>query len=174
MSVSMLRTSACDRLWACSHLSRRAMSTPICSSGKKLPPSFRFVLSSRRRHTISDRDWSSDVCSSDLQSVHRPPAGTRGGVIRLGGESLQRRSHSHRAPVATVDPGPRGHPAYRRLVSPKRKARALVPGIVSLLPCSRLRPATVRRMASGDRKSTRLNSSHDQISYAVFCLKKKR
>src|SRR2546430_3874540 len=26
----------------------------------------------------------------------------------------------------------------------------------------------------GDRKSTRLNSSHSQISYAVFCLKKKR
>src|SRR5256886_7532077 len=25
----------------------------------------------------------------------------------------------------------------------------------------------------GDRKSTRLNSSHSQISYAVFCLKKK-
>src|SRR2546428_4446591 len=25
-----------------------------------------------------------------------------------------------------------------------------------------------------DRKSTRLNSSHDQISYAVFCLKKKQ
>src|SRR5206468_5484929 len=28
--------------------------------------------------------------------------------------------------------------------------------------------------AKGDRKSTRLNSSHDQISYAVFCLKKKK
>src|SRR5688572_32127629 len=27
--------------------------------------------------------------------------------------------------------------------------------------------------ASADRKSTRLNSSHSQISYAVFCLKKK-
>src|SRR2546421_1447876 len=27
--------------------------------------------------------------------------------------------------------------------------------------------------SSDDRKSTRLNSSHDQISYAVFCLKKK-
>src|SRR2546428_6953635 len=27
---------------------------------------------------------------------------------------------------------------------------------------------------SKDRKSTRLNSSHDQISYAVFCLKKKK
>src|SRR2546421_7142893 len=28
--------------------------------------------------------------------------------------------------------------------------------------------------ADQDRKSTRLNSSHDQISYAVFCLKKKK
>src|SRR5216683_5897435 len=28
-------------------------------------------------------------------------------------------------------------------------------------------------MYASDRKSTRLNSSHDQISYAVFCLKKK-
>src|SRR5206468_12890348 len=28
--------------------------------------------------------------------------------------------------------------------------------------------------AHRDRKSTRLNSSHDQISYAVFCLKKKK
>src|SRR2546421_2239046 len=31
---------------------------------------------------------------------------------------------------------------------------------------------TVGQVAE-DRKSTRLNSSHDQISYAVFCLKKK-
>src|SRR2546427_554784 len=30
------------------------------------------------------------------------------------------------------------------------------------------------RWISRDRKSTRLNSSHSQISYAVFCLKKKR
>src|SRR5207245_7274078 len=30
----------------------------------------------------------------------------------------------------------------------------------------------VRRLALGDRKSTRLNSSHGSISYAVFCLKK--
>src|SRR2546427_3242106 len=33
-----------------------------------------------------------------------------------------------------------------------------------------LRPAA----PAGDRKSTRLNSSHSQISYAVFCLKKKK
>src|SRR5688572_31026776 len=31
-----------------------------------------------------------------------------------------------------------------------------------------------RRARSADRKSTRLNSSHSQISYAVFCLKKKK
>src|SRR2546430_5834839 len=30
------------------------------------------------------------------------------------------------------------------------------------------------RAAKADRKSTRLNSSHSQISYAVFCLKKKK
>src|SRR2546430_8431536 len=30
------------------------------------------------------------------------------------------------------------------------------------------------RQAARDRKSTRLNSSHSQISYAVFCLKKKK
>src|SRR2546430_11192103 len=30
------------------------------------------------------------------------------------------------------------------------------------------------RVAQLDRKSTRLNSSHSQISYAVFCLKKKK
>src|SRR2546421_6596833 len=38
----------------------------------------------------------------------------------------------------------------------------------------RLRHAPAARQESGDRKSTRLNSSHDQISYAVFCLKKKK
>src|SRR5687768_18001385 len=31
-----------------------------------------------------------------------------------------------------------------------------------------------RRVKEGDRKSTRLNSSHGYISYAVFCLKKKK
>src|SRR5438874_8962447 len=31
-----------------------------------------------------------------------------------------------------------------------------------------------RRRRSRDRKSTRLNSSHVEISYAVFCLKKKK
>src|SRR2546430_13293146 len=35
-------------------------------------------------------------------------------------------------------------------------------------------PADAGPAARPDRKSTRLNSSHSQISYAVFCLKKKK
>src|SRR2546430_9064695 len=35
------------------------------------------------------------------------------------------------------------------------------------------RASSATRMTLADRKSTRLNSSHSQISYAVFCLKKK-
>src|SRR2546430_13587285 len=50
-------------------------------------------------------------------------------------------------------------------------ARILYPrlGVCSCQASSRL--GGDRRL--GDRKSTRLNSSHSQISYAVFCLKKK-
>src|SRR2546427_2514148 len=42
--------------------------------------------------------------------------------------------------------------------------------------CERIGIADERRIAPEpeDRKSTRLNSSHSQISYAVFCLKKKK
>src|SRR2546422_3052393 len=36
------------------------------------------------------------------------------------------------------------------------------------------RTERVERWRRGDRKSTRLNSSHGYISYAVFCLKKKK
>src|SRR2546430_4498890 len=42
----------------------------------------------------------------------------------------------------------------------------------------RAKPRSIRwetfNNAAEDRKSTRLNSSHSQISYAVFCLKKKK
>src|SRR5206468_5369161 len=43
----------------------------------------------------------------------------------------------------------------------------------SSTPCGEINARSVWN-SSGDRKSTRLNSSHDQISYAVFCLKKKK
>src|SRR6266852_8791928 len=40
-------------------------------------------------------------------------------------------------------------------------------------PCSRLGHRWTTSSLGRDRKSTRLNSSHGSISYAVFCLKKK-
>src|SRR2546428_4786862 len=40
--------------------------------------------------------------------------------------------------------------------------------------CDRQRRLPAACFVKLDRKSTRLNSSHDQISYAVFCLKKKK
>src|SRR2546430_13015137 len=42
------------------------------------------------------------------------------------------------------------------------------------LDTSRLASTTTVPSITSDRKSTRLNSSHSQISYAVFCLKKKK
>src|SRR5256886_12118327 len=47
-------------------------------------------------------------------------------------------------------------------------------GPVSKTVTCYLKSAISRNVTSQDRKSTRLNSSHSQISYAVFCLKKKK
>src|SRR2546421_2550191 len=46
----------------------------------------------------------------------------------------------------------------------RRAEEVLLIGVSKTVALARIR----------DRKSTRLNSSHDQISYAVFCLKKKK
>src|SRR2546422_5196788 len=47
--------------------------------------------------------------------------------------------------------------------------------ITSVAPCSASPWSVVGSTTGGtDRKSTRLNSSHGYISYAVFCLKKKK
>src|SRR2546427_2305861 len=54
--------------------------------------------------------------------------------------------------------------------------RSRLPGQLRRLPAEKGGSARDRSRASAqvrDRKSTRLNSSHSQISYAVFCLKKK-
>src|SRR5438270_8070008 len=59
----------------------------------------------------------------------------------------------------------------------------LFPYTTLFRPCRRLRrqprlrpagPEHPQCRSGQDRKSTRLNSSHSQISYAVFCLKKKK
>src|SRR2546430_5728527 len=55
--------------------------------------------------------------------------------------------------------------AMTALVRPSACGRATCP--------ARCWPAQLGEQSGQDRKSTRLNSSHSQISYAVFCLKKK-
>src|SRR5687768_17994778 len=70
---------------------------------------------------------------------------------RLGQAGLRASPHRRR--------GPRAHGSSQ--AGPLRAAHHLGGG----------RPP---REAGGDRKSTRLNSSHGYISYAVFCLKKKK
>src|SRR5256886_6138147 len=50
----------------------------------------------------------------------------------------------------------------------------LAPGWMAALIIAREFLVTGLRSYAADRKSTRLNSSHSQISYAVFCLKKKK
>src|SRR3712207_8967074 len=76
---------------------------------------------------------------------------------------------------------------FRSSESPPRGCRRGFPGTQWLSRAAAI-PAEVRaarrgspravrgggRAGPGDRKSTRLNSSHANISYAVFCLKKKK
>src|SRR5690554_7531173 len=54
---------------------------------------------------------------------------------------------------------------FRSLASAYKSGKALYVGISSY---------TAEQTRAADRKSTRLNSSHVRISYAVFCLKKKK
>src|SRR2546428_9487386 len=73
---------------------------------------------------------------------------------------------------------------YTTLFRSSPLPRALVPLLCSTASSVLLRHPLPTAVHAGraafafsgrtDRKSTRLNSSHDQISYAVFCLKKKK
>src|SRR2546426_9324291 len=54
----------------------------------------------------------------------------------------------------------------------RAQSTPLIGGGLTALPTQSLGPNLVQN--PGDRKSTRLNSSHLVISYAVFCLKKKK
>src|SRR3712207_8915257 len=59
----------------------------------------------------------------------------------------------------------------RTLVAHEPPLASILPDREHALAANRAVHETYQR--SGDRKSTRLNSSHANISYAVFCLKKK-
>src|SRR5204862_6107722 len=75
-------------------------------------------------------------------------------------------------PISGADVGSVPAPLQARLLPAAPRA---VVGLPGTLRAHRHRfAAGLHRLASGeDRKSTRLNSSHVEISYAVFCLKNK-
>src|SRR5256885_11868638 len=93
--------------------------------------------------------------------IRRPPRSTLfpyTTLFRSAGHADEERDGEHRAPGAEPQTACPRH--FR-----------------SLRPICRIggRPECVnRRRLRKDRKSTRLNSSHLVISYAVFCLKKKK
>src|SRR2546430_12538169 len=67
----------------------------------------------------------------------------------------------------------RSHRSHRRPDPPDAEEQSGREEVV-VIWVSRLLSCWVAELTWSDRKSTRLNSSHSQISYAVFCLKKKR
>src|SRR5690606_40058262 len=133
-----------------------------------------FFFSSRRRHTRFSRDWSSDVCSSDL---------TGAGLLDPVTTALWAFSGAVAANWASYNLGRKiGPRVYRSW--PLNRDRTMVArarlffrryGFAAVFLSRFLGPmrAVVPAVAGVDRKSTRLNSSHVKISYAVFCLKKK-
>src|SRR5688572_32674995 len=90
----------------------------------------------------------------------RPPTSTLFPYTTLFRSGMHVRCHRH----AEFPPDLRQHPAAFLQARPPRALHA--------------RPVrfVIARLENEwqDRKSTRLNSSHSQISYAVFCLKKKK
>src|SRR5215203_1251729 len=77
---------------------------------------FFFFFSSRRRHTRYWRDWSSDVCSSDLDAEPRDPASAAAdaGLLRSYGISRRDRAEPRRGKGfrgAAGLPHARGHAA---------------------------------------------------------------
>src|SRR2546426_10708351 len=125
---------------------------------------------------------------TDLQPPHHAPlrdrAGPPGGPGPAPGTAPALARQDEELPRDCPADGPRGGPAGRPLV-PRR--HRLLPHLYAREPVRRAvlqpgeagpprsaRPDRPGRPAVADRKSTRLNSSHLVISYAVFCLKKKK
>src|SRR2546427_2351188 len=73
--------------------------------------------------------------------------------------------------IGFIGLGIMGKPMARNLL---KSGHPLIVHSRSRAPVDELVGAGAADGKSPDRKSTRLNSSHSQISYAVFCLKKKK
>src|SRR5207249_6634080 len=106
------------------------------------------------------------ILSSSSMIVPRPPRSTLFPYTTL-----------FRSPAAAAGPARPGsrhrlgvlllHALHLRQVRPRPTAAA------SAAPCHALCPGRRHPVGLGDRKSTRLNSRHVSISYAVLCYKKK-
>ena len=92
--------------------------------------------------------------------------------LRLGvddfGTGYSSLSYLHRLPIHTL----KIDRSFVRDLEYSRESQAIAKTIVTLARTLRLK--TIAEGIETDRKSTRLNSSHQIISYAVFCLKKKK
>src|SRR3712207_7721037 len=79
----------------------------------------------------------------------------------------------HPLPLHAPLPSPPPSGRRRRPAAPATP-RGCTPAARTARPPRGARCSTAPRASARDRKSTRLNSSHANISYAVFCLKKKK
>src|SRR5438309_9332696 len=95
--------------------------------------------------------------------IRRPPTSTLFPYTTL--------FRSHAAPVRSLPPV---QLRVGRPVAPRELGACGVGGREQWRRPLRVDAACEIAHTTGDRKSTRLNSSHSSISYAVFCLKKKR
>src|SRR5690606_40798509 len=114
---------------------------------------------------------SSDVCSSDLR-------GHQGGRLHQAGRDEVAERPAGSAGQAAHGWGSLGQVNVRRSLFLFLVGLLIASGCASTPqgvrgpPGRPLEGAVLRLASTIDRKSTRLNSSHVKISYAVFCLKK--
>src|SRR2546427_6200714 len=102
--------------------------------------------------------------------IRRPPRSTLFPYTTLF------RSHHHQGRALARAPARRGHavPAPGGVRAVGRAPPDAAGGAQPRVGAGRAHGAGGGGRCAQDRKSTRLNSSHSQISYAVFCLKKKK
>src|SRR2546430_6170605 len=98
--------------------------------------------------------------------IRRPPRSTLFPYTTLF------RSQARQAEVKKVEQG--GSTAMRRLEAKVEPRDEMLLPLVVVFEALEGEKRKAQRGGEQDRKSTRLNSSHSQISYAVFCLKKKK